>query len=179
MVNSTRVPQATAHNDCSCGTSVAAKMTRPGEKRSITSLMLQEWTWRVGSEAAAHRMATSRWTVRIWVAGVLAFVLVLVGAKESVPTISIMGGIVYAGASYCIFRAWVEMLRTRRAISRSLGISIRFRSNPPPPNRKAHYIAWCKKYGVQPYPFRKPNGVEFAQRTSENLAQDIRRRDES
>ena len=43
-------------------------------------------------------------------------------------------------------------LRYRRAVSVALEIPIGFRNNPPPPSRKADYLA-VERVGIVPYPF--------------------------
>lgn len=130
------------------------------QKPSVRELARQEWMWRVGPDAAAHRIAVSRWTIRTWSLGVLGFVLVLVGAKTGSAPIWIAGVVVYVVGGYSIVRTWTEVVRLRRAISRTLNIPIRFRSNPPPPNRRSNYLTWCEKYKLKPYPFRPSNADE-------------------
>ena len=134
-------------------------MPTSDQKPSIRDLTLQEWTWRVGPEAAAHRIATSRWTIRTWFLGLLGFVLVLVGAKSGSTPTWLAGVAVYVVGVCSVVRTWVELVRSRRAISRTLGIPIKFRSNSPPPNRRSNYLAWCDKYRLSPYPFRPSNAV--------------------
>ena len=40
-----------------------------------------------------------------------------------------------------------------RAVSTALGVPIGLRSNRPPPSKKSDYLDWCKRIGVEPYPF--------------------------
>jgi hypothetical protein len=93
--------------------------------------------------------------------GVVGFGLVLAGVKLGSQATWVAGAVVYVACLYCIVRGWNEMMRTRRAISRALGITIN-RHDPPPPNRVTHYLAWCEKYNLEPYPFRPTDSPKWA-----------------
>jgi hypothetical protein len=87
---------------------------------------------------------------------VIGFVLVLVGVKIGFQAIWLTGVVAYAFAVCSIALTYIEVKRERRAISQALGVCIN-RKNPPPPNTKAHYLAWCEKHGLKSYPFRPPD----------------------
>jgi hypothetical protein len=137
------------------GTGQDAALPHSERKPSIRELELEEWTWRIGPEAAAHKLATNRWSFRTWLCGAMGFVLAFAGIKVGTQPIWIAGVVAYAASIYCMYRGWTEVTRTRQAIRKSLGVPVN-RHHPPPPNRVAHYLAWCKKYDLPPYPFRPP-----------------------
>jgi len=126
--------------------------------RRLPAYERREFTWRIGGEAAKHRIAAEDLRIRGMFVLTISVVLMYFGFKLRVPPVWAVGLSVYVFAGYCICRACVETARGRRATGRALGVKIN-RKLPPPPNTKAHYLAWCKKYGLQPYPFRPPDST--------------------
>lgn len=125
------------------------------EPHSTRDLIRQELTWRMGPEAAQHRLAMTRWSSRCWLLQVVGCGLVLSGVAASAVAIWITGATVYYLGGYCAYRSIVEMIRWRRAASKALGINIKFpNGTPAPPSKPERYLAWCESHNLHPYPFR-------------------------
>jgi hypothetical protein len=122
------------------------------KRHSLRELELMEWTRRVGPEAASHKAAASDWRIRTWLLEVVGFGLLYVGFKLGAQAIWIAGFIALALCLYAMNRMLSESARARREIGAALGVTIS-RKFPPPPNTGPHYLAWCEKHGLKPYPF--------------------------
>jgi hypothetical protein len=134
----------------------AATVPSIRQRRGFRAWELKEWSWRIGPEATAHRIAKSHWINRGWFSTVIGFVLVLAGVKLGLQAMWLAGIVAYAFAVYCVVWTCLEVTRERRAVSLALGVRIN-RKTPPPPNKQARYLAWCENHGLQPYPFRPPD----------------------
>jgi hypothetical protein len=122
------------------------------KRRSLRDFWFQEWSQRAGAEAASHKLAASDWRIRTWLLGGGGWVLVYAGIKLDLAALWILGVVVYALCLYAMSRMLSESARARREIGAALGVTIS-RKFPPPPNTVAHYLAWCEKHGLKPYPF--------------------------
>ena len=122
------------------------------KRRSLRDFWFQEWSQRAGAEAASHKLAASDWRIRTWLLEVVGFGLLYVGFKLGAQAIWIAGFIALALCLYAMNRMLSESARARREIGAALGVTIS-RKFPPPPNTGPHYLAWCEKHGLKPYPF--------------------------
>ena len=135
------------------GSDIGPTSENTGRPR-VKDLALREWTWRTGKEAATHRLAFYSWINRAWVASLVGFLFILVGGFDHIPALIVLGI-----ATLCVWlslniRAWIELSRMRKSISKTLGIPINVWSNPPPPRDVDKYRLWCIKNGLTPYPFK-------------------------
>ena len=127
--------------------------------------LLKVTTWQVGPEAASHLIASIQWNFRSSVFLCIGAILIyLKGIATLTPTL-IVGIIFCIVGGYCIVLMFKEKHQWRRSASRALSIDPPFRGRttkkmvaqgiiPYPPPLRSAYIAWCEKYGQQPYPFR-------------------------
>ena len=109
------------------------------------------WCRRVGPEAAGHRVNNYRCLNRGWVALVIGFLLVLSGGIGHQQIVFFVGwiGFIIWGIFYVL--SWRELALWRRALISALGPIKDFPRVPPRSPEK--YLAWCRKNGLQPYPF--------------------------
>jgi len=128
--------------------STVSRVPRP----KIRELVLQEWTWRIGEEAATHRIEYYKCQNRGWIASVIGFVLILIGGFNNIPAVVGLG--IAALGIWLVFnmKTWIEIVRMHRSASTALGIRLGMRSFPP--RDVDRYRAWCSENGVQPYPFK-------------------------
>ena len=89
-------------------------------KLSTQARLLQEWTWRVGPEAAVQRQFNGRWLFRTWLSTGAGAVLVVVGVRGHVPGLWIAGVDACGGSIFCYIRAWLALVRFQRAASKAL-----------------------------------------------------------
>ena len=122
------------------------------ERRTVLSAVLEEWTHRVGPEAAVHRIRGYRFIFYGWIFALGGFTLLLGGGLSDNPWLLIVGGVGIVGWLVMYIRAGLELHRMNKAIARSVGIE-EFGFFAGPSSRPARYRAWCEKHRISPYPF--------------------------
>jgi len=127
--------------------------------RPQRELALRGWTWRIGGEAAGHRIAFDTWMIRAGSVSIVGFLLAITGGMIHQPMVWGLGLAVLVVWPILFAFAAVELRRLNKAIRSALGIRIDMRSHPGPPRGSDRYVAWCCRYGLQPYPF-KPSEPE-------------------
>jgi hypothetical protein len=128
-------------------------MTKAAHPRN-RELALRSWSWRIGTEAAIHRIALDTWMIRGGIVSIVGFSLAIAGGISDQPIIWGVGLVVLATWPIIYVRAALELRRMNRAISSTLGVPIGVRSHPGPPLAAEKYRAWCRKNGLEPYPFK-------------------------
>ena len=111
-----------------------------------------EFTNRFGSTAADYRVR-SRLLGRIGLplAGVGLAVLIVGASMHSRVVVYIAIGMFFATVGVA-FAANYAQAKFRKAAGAALGIRITIQGAPP--DAPAAYMTWCKKRGLEPYPFR-------------------------
>ncbi len=120
--------------------------------------MMREWTWRAGSEAAAHHVR-AWWYLVYTTVGFIFFVLFFALGLDlkSAPLllVSILPGV---GIFVCIVLNFVELRRQYSATCTALGLPKGSRSAHFP-NLNSQYVAFCGRKGVKAYPFKPKEDV--------------------
>lgn len=119
--------------------------------RTVLSVVLADWTRRVGPQAAAHRVAYYRLMLHAWLAAMAGTALVIVGGFGGGPLFVYLGIIGVVGWALLSVAAFVQLRSMNGAASQALGTPIRFFRTPP--GRQDRYRSWCQKRGLAPYPF--------------------------
>ena len=71
-------------------------------------LIRQELTWRVGPEAADHKLQWYRWLNRAWLASALLFALLFIGGFTGTALVSLIGIAPAVAWLACITMAFLE-----------------------------------------------------------------------
>ncbi|WP_276973730.1 hypothetical protein [Ferrimicrobium acidiphilum] len=121
-------------------------------KATFRELALQEWTMRIGEDAATHRMANYRWLNRAWLASSVGFALVLIGGFNKIQFLVVLGILAFVVWLALQIRSWFEIIRMYRSASSALGTTLNMHRFPPRGVEK--YRKWCDKNNLRPYPFK-------------------------
>jgi hypothetical protein len=128
-------------------------MPESHKKRTTLYVVLEDWTQRVGPDAAKYRIFYYQWSFRAWFAAIIGFVLIVVGGFAHLSAVLLVGllGIVTWVALYLVSIRMLVLMN--KEIARSLDIPpFPFFSGPP--SRQREYRKWCEKRGLDPYPFQ-------------------------
>src|ERR1035438_4664316 len=108
--------------------------TPPAIGTGVRQAVFKEWSSRVGVAAATYRARVYTWLRRAWAAGTAGIILLGVGGRTHTMLLTWVGVACVGIWIGCSIKSWIEQARMRNSISQALGIPIRWRSNPPPPN---------------------------------------------
>lgn len=104
-------------------------------------------------------MNQSRWLLWGVAISLVGLAMSIAGARGHLFPLLAVGLVLFPGVDViCIVVAGVELGRTHKAASEALGVRVGWRAKVPmPPKEHEHYVRWCEKYRMPPYPFRQPD----------------------
>ena len=121
--------------------------------------MRREWTWRVGAQAAEHYVRVGKYQIAAVTAFIPALLLFNAGLYFHSPALLLVSIAPYLAMFTCIVMSGVELRRLHNISCDALQLprksrAVRF------PGRNSMYLVFCRRYHLQPYPFKPRDGMQ-------------------